>query len=560
MANGTTYDAVIVGAGHNGLVTALYLAKAGWSTLVLERNSEIGGAVRSGEVTRPGFVHDLYSTNQNLFVASPVYREFKEDLQRHGLEYVISERPYSNVFPDGKSLRVYKDAERTLDLIREHSAEDARGWSRLYDRYTTFSKTLLPLYNTPMPSAEVGVIFTQAVREAGLEDLNEILQMLMASIRELATTTFTSRELQALFATWGMHLDFGPDVAAGTMFPLLSTFSSMENGIALAKGGGQRMVEALAGLLREHGGEVRTESEVARILTEGQRVTGVELVSGEQIAARKAVVANLTPTVLYDLLDPDAFPEPFRRKVKDYVYGPGTMMIHVALSGKLPWAAGEELAEFTYVHIPPYLETLAQTYTQAVNGYLPDDPLLIVGQPVPTDPSRAPEGGQILWIQVRALPAPIRGDAVGEIAARTWDEAAEPYADRVMAKLEQYAPGAGDLVLERTVFSPAYLERDNPNLVGGDSISGSHHIRQNFLWRPFPNWSNYAMPLEGLYEVGAGTWPGAGTNAASGAMAAQRILNPHPVRDTLIKGGAVAGTALAGGALLAYLLGGKEAE
>ena len=152
-----TYDAIVVGAGHNGLVAAVYLARAGWKTLVLEKNERIGGAVMSGEITRPGFVHDIYSTNQNLFLASPVYRELKADLKRHGLHYAVSERPYSNVFPaDGdarlKSVRVYKDPERTLSLLREHNAEDAAGWSRLYDRYKSFQKTLLPLYAQPLPS------------------------------------------------------------------------------------------------------------------------------------------------------------------------------------------------------------------------------------------------------------------------------------------------------------------------------------------------------------------------------------------------------------------------
>jgi phytoene dehydrogenase-like protein len=397
------------------------------------------------------------------------------------------------------------------------------------------------------------------VRKAGLKDLNELSQIIMASTRELTDAYFESPELKALFATWGMHLDFGPDVSGGTMFPLLSTFNIAKTGISLAKGGGERMVEALAGLLREHGGEIRTEAEVTQVLTAGGRATGVRLASGEEIPAERAVIANLTPTVLYDLLDPDALPSSYRRKVKDYLYGPGTMMIHVALSGRLPWKAGEELADFTYVHIPPYVEDLARTYTQAMNGYLPDDPLLIVGQPVPTDPSRVPEEGQqILWIQVRALPSPIKGDAAGKIDGRDWDSVGEAYADRVMAKIEAYAPGASDLVLERAVFSPAYLERHNPNLVGGDSIAGSHHLRQNFLWRPFPNWSTYETPLEGLWEVGAGTWPGAGTNATSGYLAAQSILHPHATRNKLIGGGLAVGGAAAGVALLAHFLSGDD--
>ena len=153
-------------------------------------------------------------------------------------------------------------------------------------------------------------------------------------------------------------------------------------------------------------------------------------------------------------------------------------------------------------------------------------------------------------MQVRTLPREIRGDEAGTIEGADWDAVGEAYADRVMAKLEQYAPGLQSRVLKRTVFTPADLERHDPNLNGGDSISGSHHIRQFYLFRPFPGWSNYRTPLEGLFMVGASTWPGAGANGVSGSLVAKDLLNPLAVRKTLIEGGAVAGGAIALGALL----------
>ena len=172
-----------------------------------------------------------------------------------------------------------------------------------------------------------------------------------------------------------------------------------------------------------------------------------------------------------------------------------------------------------------------------INGHLPSSPMLVVGQTSVVGPPCAPSDGEVLWVQVRTLPSNIRGDAAGEIESRDWEEAREPYADRVMQKLEEYAPGIRDLVLDRTVFSPEDRERHNPNLTGG----GSHHLRQNFVFRPFPGWSNYKMPVENLYMVGAATWPGAGTNVTSGYLAA-KILRPHPIRDRLVQGGAVVGS------------------
>jgi phytoene dehydrogenase-like protein len=541
------YDAIVVGAGHNGLVCALYLARAGWKVLVCERNERVGGAVMSGEVTRPGFVHDLYAMNQNLFLGSPVYAELGEDLERHGLRYKTSPKPYSNVFPDGSSLRVYQDRERTLALLREHSEEDAEGFERLYDKFKAFGKSLLPIYGTPLPSLEAAWSMARALRSQGIAELTDLAQIVASSTRELGDAYFATDEMKALVATWGMHLDFGPDVSGGAMFPFLEVFADMEFGMSVVEGGASRMPEALAGLLEEYGGEVRTGAEVARVLTEGSddgRVTGIELASGERIGAKRAVVANLAPSVLFGgLLSDRLLPERFRQRVRTYQHGPGTMMVHLALSGKPSWRAHPDLDEFAYVHVAPYVEDLAQTYTDSVNGLLPKSPMLVVGQTSAVDPSRAPEGGEVLWVQVRTVPSKIRGDATGEIEARTWDEARERFADRVMRKLEEYAPGVGDLVLDRTVYSPEDLERHNPNLKGGDSLGGSHHLRQNFIFRPFPGWSNYDMPIKGLYMVGAATWPGAGTNATSGYLASKEIRRKGTLRKRLVGGGVALGTA-----------------
>lgn len=553
------YDAIVVGAGHNGLVCALYLARAGWKVLVLERNERVGGAVMSGEITRPGFVHDLYAMNQNLFLGSPVYAELGEDLARHGLRYKTSPKPYSNVFPDGTSLRVYQDQDRTLELLRQHDAGDAEGFERLYEKYKAFGKSFLPVYGTPLPSGEAAWNLARAARSQGIDEFTDLAQIVASSTRELGDEYFRTPEAKALVATWGMHLDFGPDVSGGAMFPFLEVFADMEFGMSVAEGGASRMPEALVGLLEEYGGEVRTSSEVARIFTDGDRVAGVELASGERIGARRAVVANLTPSVLFgQLLSDRALPARFRRRVRTYEHGPGTMMVHLALRGRPRWRAGEDLDEFAYVHVAPYVEDLARTYTDSMNGHLPSSPMLVVGQTSVVDPSRAPSDGEVLWVQVRTLPSRIRGDAAGEIEARDWEEAREPYADRVMDKLEEYAPGIGDLVLDRTVFSPEDLERHNPNLIGGDSLGGSHHLRQNFVFRPFPGWSNYKMPVENLYMVGAATWPGAGTNATSGYLAAKKILRPHPIRGRLAQGGAVVGAGAA--ALATARLLGKRRE
>jgi phytoene dehydrogenase-like protein len=260
---------------------------------------------------------------------------------------------------------------------------------------------------------------------------------------------------------------------------------------------------------------------VREIAIEGGAATAVVLENGERISATRAVIANLHPRVLFGNLVPAS--SAATQRLAKFRPGPATMMIHFALSDLPAWTAGEELRRFAYVHLAPSLGALARTYTDALDGLLPAEPGLVVGQPTAIDASRAPPGKHVLWVQVRVLPPRIRGDAAGEIGATQWDDAKEIFADRVSSIIERYAPGFRSTILGRKVHSPTDLERDNPNLVGGDSLGGSHHLDQNFLFRPAFGWSRYRMPFKRLYMVGASTWPGAGTGAGSGFMLAKML-------------------------------------
>lgn len=286
------------------------------------------------------------------------------------------------------------------------------------------------------------------------------------------------------------------------------------------------MIDALVSLLESHGGEVHCGRAVRKVAIANGSAYGIAMEDGEVVTVRRAVIANLTPPVLFGALVPQSNqPESFRLQVRRYRHGPGTMMIHLALDDLPPWRAGPELAEYSYVHIAPYMEDMSLAYQQAVSGFLPERPTVVVGQPTAVDPTRAPDGKHILWVQVRMVPGAIAGDAADEITATDWETVGDQYADRVIGLIEEYAPGVADGVLGRHVLTPEDLESYNPNLSGGDSLGGSHHLMQHFGLRPFPGWTRYKTPISRLYMCGAGTWPGAGVGAGSGYLLGKMLTS-----------------------------------
>ncbi len=524
-------DALVIGAGHNGLAAAIVLADAGWRVTVLERSPVPGGAVRTEEVTLPGFRHDLFATNLNLFAGSPFHATYGEELAAHGLAFAPSERPFSSVFPDGRFVGVSTDPEATRASLAAVAPGDATAWMELFGWFSEVAPHLFPLLGAPLPSLAAAGALWGGVRALGRAWPGELARLVLQSPREFVEEHFASPEIQALCASWGMHLDFAPDVSGGALFPFLESMASFANGMVLGRGGAATMIDAMVSLLEAKGGRVRCSAEVDRVVVEDGRAAGVVLADGERLRAHRAVVADLTPPMLFErLLREVPLPARFRRRVAAYRFGPGTMMIHLALGGPVPWRA-PEAATFAYVHVGPYLDDMSLSYQRAVAGFLAEAPTLVVGQPTVVDPTRAPEGRHVLWIQVRMVPGRIRGDAAGEIAATTWEEAKEPYADRVLALLERYAPGLAGRVLARHVLSPADLEAADPNLVGGDSLAGSHHLMQYLLLRPFPGWSRYRTPVPGLLMCGASTWPGAGVGAGSGFLVGRMLTTPSLPRQ-----------------------------
>ncbi|OLP61774.1 dehydrogenase [Xaviernesmea oryzae] len=521
----STYDALVVGAGHNGLAAAIHLASRGWSVAVVEAASAPGGAVKTAELIEPGFRHDLGAMNLSMFAGSAFHKTYGAELAAHGLQFVPATDSFASLFRDGSHLGVSTDRAKTRAAIAALSAADAEAWDRMNGGFGALATPLFGLLGAPMPSLAGAKALWQAFRQGGFARLYDLGQLLLSSPRAFLDRHFENDRLKAMMAAWGLHLDFAPDTAGGALFPYLETMATQAFGMVIGAGGADSMIKAMVGLLQAKGGTLLLDSPVREIVAEGGRASGLVLADGRRLTARRAVIANLHPKLVFGGLLPDTapLPERFRQGVKRFRSGPGAMMIHLTLDALPNWRGAPELASFAYVHLAPDLAMMNRVAAEAMAGLLPAEPVLVVGQPTALDPTRAPAGKHVLWVQVRVLPAEIKGDAAGVIAARAWDEVKEDYADRVMALIERSAPGLSASVRGRHVVSPLDLERDNPCLIGGDSLGGSHQLDQNFLFRPVAGWSRYKTPVECLYLCGAATWPGAGTGAGSGFLLAKAL-------------------------------------
>jgi phytoene dehydrogenase-like protein len=518
------FDAVIIGAGHNGLAAAIHLASRGWSVGVFEQSDVAGGAVRTVEVTLPGFRHDLYAMNLSLFAGSPFHAEHGEGLRAHGLAFAPAEHCFASPMRDGRWFGVSKELSTTLARAEVFSHEDAKTWQAMLQRFGGDAPYIFSLLGSPMTRGALAKTAWKAWRAKGAGWMLETARLLASSPREFLEQNFVSPEIRATLAAWGLHLDFSPDVAGGALFPYLESMANQSFGMVIGAGGADTIIKAMVSRLAALGGSVNLNCEVTEVVRKDGRAVGIRLADGQTIGAKRAVIAGVTPGALAGrLLAGDSGDASYNAGAKRFRFGPGTMMMHLAVSSLPDWTAGEELKRFAYVHLAPDLDMMARTYSEAMAGLLPAEPVLVVGQPTAIDPSRAPERKHILWVQVRVLPAAIRGDAAGAIAARDWGAAKDAYADRVIDIIERYAPGTKAKVLGRYVESPADLERKNPNLVGGDNLAGSHHLSQNFLFRPVAGWADWKTPVKDLYLIGASTWPGAGTGAGSGYMLAKTL-------------------------------------
>jgi phytoene dehydrogenase-like protein len=511
------YDAVAIGSGINSLAAAALLARKDWKVCVLERNEWLGGAIRTAEITEPGFVHEVYASWHPLFAGSAAYAELKGELDSRGLEYLNTDVPTGTLFPDGDSVFLTTSHE-------ENAAALGPGWERTVAEFLPNADLAFGLLGTELWSRDGARLAWKALRRLGRRGLVEFAGGTLTSCRDWTRETFEDERVWGLFAPWVLHTGLGPDAASSGFMARVIGVAMELGGMPVPRGGGLKLVEALRGIVEDAGGACETGREVERIVVERDRATGVRTSDGEVVEASRAVLANVTPQRLYgELLGGDGAEAEEARRFR---FGRGEMQIHFALSEPPDWQGDPRLGKTAILHLTAGLDGVSRAVNEADRGLLPAEATVVVGQPIAVDPSRAPAGSWILWIQLQEVPSRPRGDAAAEIdvGRGMWsEELREAYADRIQARLVHHAPNLERAILRRVVHSPAEIEAANPNMVGGDIYAGSCALDQNLLWRPRPGLPGHKTHVDGLWHIGASTHPGPGLGAGSGYLVAKAL-------------------------------------
>src|SRR6266436_638789 len=438
------YDAIIVGSGVNSLACGALLARAGWRVCVLERNDWLGGAIHTAEITQPGFVHDVFSAWHPLWVGGAAYAELGDELAARGLEYLNTDHPTATLFPDGEAAFLLRSPDANVEELDRHAAGDGHAWRGVLDGFLPNADLAFGVLGTELWSKDGLALGLKAYRRLGRRGLVEFTGNVLATSRDWLTGTFASQRAHGLLAPWVLHTGLGPDAAVSGFMTQVIAVAVQEGGMPIPRGGGGRLVDALVQLIRDHGVICEIGVDVERVLVQSGRAIGVRTLDGETISAERAVIVNVTPTQLYErLLDEWDVPAAVVEGARRFRYGRSEMQIHYALSEPARWLGDERLNETAIVHITPGLDGVSRAVNEAERGLLPAEATIVVGQPLTIDPSRAPEGKGLLWIQLQELPWRVKGDAAGEldVGEGIWSERLkERYANRIQARLEQHIP------------------------------------------------------------------------------------------------------------------------
>jgi len=468
----TSYDAVVVGAGPNGLAAAIRLAQENLSVLVVEANDTIGGGARSAELTLPGFLHDVCSSVHPLAIGSPFFRRLP--LEQFGLNWIQPEIPLAHPLDGNRAAALYRSLERTSKELGADEGAYERLMSPLVSHWENLAAEFLqPMLHLPRHPVQFGRFGLPGLRSA----------------TGLARSWFSDEPGRALFAGLAAHSFLPLERIPSAAFGLVLGMTAHAVGWPIPQGGSQQISNALASYLKFLSGEI---------------ITGWRIANIEELPKARVVLLDLTPRQLLRLLG-DKLPSGYRRRLENFGYGPGVFKMDFALDGPIPWAA-EECRRAGTVHVCGTLDEVARSEQDACNGEHTEKPFVLLSQPSAFDPTRAPQGKHSIWAYCHVP------------NGSTFD-----MAPRVEAQIERFAPDFRDLILARNAENCADLERKNANLIGG-SINGGANDLWHLLARPILRSAPYRMPIPGYYICSSSTPPGGGVHGMCGFYAAETAI------------------------------------
>ncbi|MBM3766579.1 MAG: NAD(P)/FAD-dependent oxidoreductase [Acidobacteria bacterium] len=516
------YDAIIVGGGHNGLVTAFYLARAGRKVLVLERRDLVGGCAVTEELW-PG-----YRVSVASYLTSLLQPKIVEDMElaRFGYEVDPKDPAFFSPFPDGRYLFTWQDHQKTFDSLAQFSRRDAERMSE-YDaqleRIAMLVESLLLTVPPPFPPSGIGEMLEYLklagrVRKLGARDMTALVKIFTMSAAEYLDEWFESPEIKVTLATDGVIGANGGPRSPGTAYILLHHCMGGVGGKrglwGFVRGGMGAVSEAMAASARARGVEIRCGAEVASIVVKSNRACGVALASGEEIEASQ-VASNLDPKLTFEkLVDPSLLPDEFRSTILHFRIEGTSAKINLAVNRlpsftALPGAPGAH--HKATMHICPDMDYVERAWDDAKYGRPSERPLLELTCPTLYDPSLAPAGKHILGVFLQYAPYTLReGD---------WDSLREPFYRRVISIIDEYAPGFSSSIEHYQLLTPLDLER-RFGITKGNIFHGEMAIDQMFFMRPAARWASYKTPIDGLFLCGSGAHPGGGVMGAPGYNAA----------------------------------------
>ena len=519
-----SYDALIIGAGHNGLVTAATLAQAGKRVLVLERRNTLGGAAATEEIF-PGFKFNTGAHDAGLFRPEIIAAL---QLEQHGLQLMKSHVAAFAPQPNGAALTLWRDEQKNLAEIARLSQSDAEkfpAFVRLMNKLAEGLRSLLLL--TPPNIAQSGLneLLTWAsaglkIKNLGKHEMMEFLRVLPMTAAEFLNEWFESAALKGLLGATSVAGSMQGPQASGTAFMLLYHYLGEANAgfkaSSFVRGGMGQLAVALANAAQAHGAEIRTNTEVVWIIHKEEKAFGVLLKTGEEISAR-AIISNADPRrTFFDLVGAPHFGPTFVRRVRNIRYRGASAKMNLALSSLPRFNGAESEAQLSgHIIICPSLEYLERAYDDAKYGRYSSHPYLDIVIPSLLDSSLAPSGQHVMSITIQHAPYKLRES--------NWEEQREALGDHIINTLAQYAPNVRDLILHRQVLTPLDWEREY-GLTEGSEFHGQMGLDQLMFMRPVAGFGQYRTPIENLYLCGAGTHPGGGVTGAPGYNAAREVL------------------------------------